>query len=404
MVQVGRQQGSTRVRRRIVLGIHGLALLALPAAFAFAAPPSTFHHLAALAILIALAACAYGGEVALKTSVPARFDATLALALVALDLSGPLAAVIVFCTWDFMSRIVVREYPILTAGLLSNLASYGWAAIAAAAVLTATRGGLVAAGLTMALVQFAAGRLIRGTLYQGFRPGPLIRAEFLDLVPAVLAMVLLASLTAMLVPSLGIAAIIALAPVVLIPSVVLPALARHKSARELDIAGAAALYAAALADVLRMGRHQRRVAIAAAHFMYTRDFGPHAPAADLYEIGAIATYASEHYDGSGKPAGLDGGLIPIESRVLAVASAWARLTAAGTPQLPHAEALLALELTAATRLDPRIVAAAGEVVHAELPWASDGAFQPVLHRLPLPRRVRRAALPHVLVGYGHVIA
>ena len=86
MVQVGRQQGSTRVRRRIVLGIHGLALLALPGAFAFAAPPSTFHHPFALAILIALAACAYGGEVALKTSVPARFDATLALALVALDL------------------------------------------------------------------------------------------------------------------------------------------------------------------------------------------------------------------------------------------------------------------------------------------------------------------------------
>jgi hypothetical protein len=384
--------------------MQGIALLALLPAIAFVAPPSTFHHPVALVLLVALAACAYCGEVTLKTSVPARFDATLALALVALDLSGPIAAVIVFCTWDLMSRVVVREYPIFTAGLVSNLASYGWGAIAAAAVLTATRGGLVAAGLTMALVQFAVGRLIRGTLYQGFRPGPLIRAEFLDLVPAVLAMVLLASLTAMLVPSVGIAAIIALAPVVLIPSEVLPAVARHKSAKDLDIAAATALYAAALADVLRMRRDRRRIAIAAAHFMHTRNFGPHTRTADLYEIGAVAMYVGEHYDGSGKPAGLHGGLIPIESRVVAVASDWARLTAAGTPQLPHAEALLALELTAARRLDPRVVAAAGEVVHAELPWASDGAFQPVLHRLPLPRRVRRAALPHVLVGYGHLIA
>jgi HD-GYP domain-containing protein (c-di-GMP phosphodiesterase class II) len=121
-------------------------------------------------------------------------------------------------------------------------------------------------------------------------------------------------------------------------------------------------------------------------------------------MGAVAMYASEHYDGSGKPAGLGGGLIPLESRVLAVASAWAALTAAGTQQLPHAEALLALELAAATRLDPRVVAAAGEVVNAELAWASEGAFQPVLHRLPLPRLVRRAALPRVLVGYRHAVA
>lgn len=399
-MHVATQQATTPRQRRIVLSALGVITLALPVAFIFLSDADEFRQPLLLGSLVALAACAYLGEVALKVSVPARFDARFALALVALAASGPLPAVLVFLTFDVMSRLVVREYRVFTPGALANLASYGCAVLAGATVQTLTH-DWISAGLTLAAVQFGVARLVYGTLYQGFRPGPLVRAEFLDVLPAVLVMVLLASLAAMLVPTLGILAIIAFAPVVLIPSIVLPALTRHKSTKDLDVARATALYAAALADVLRLSRDQRRIAVGAAHFNCGREFGPRPRTSDLYDIGAAAFYANERFDGGGRPAGLGGGLIPIESRVVAVAAAWANLTARGTQQLSHAEALLALELDAATRLDPRVVAAAGEVVHSELPWAADRAFQPVLHRLPLPRFVRRAGLPRLLLGYGH---
>jgi hypothetical protein len=63
--------------------------------------------------------------------------------------------------------------------------------------------------------------------------------------------------------------------------------------------------------------------------------------------------------------------------------------------------LLGLELAAGAELDPRVVAAAGEIFNAELPFARDNAFQPVLHRLPLPRALRRVGLPHALGNLDH---
>jgi hypothetical protein len=85
-----------------------------------------------------------------------------------------------------------------------------------------------------------------------------------------------------------------------------------------------------------------------------------------------------------------------------VARQWSELTASGTQELSHAEALLGLELAAGSKLDPHIVAAAGEIVNAELPFALEEAFQPVLHRLPLPRVLRRQGLPHALANLEHL--
>jgi hypothetical protein len=140
----------------------------------------------------------------------------------------------------------------------------------------------------------------------------------------------------------------------------------------------------------------------AAHLLHHGKHAPNARWSDLHDIEFAARYASEHYDGSGSPAALAAGHIPFESRILAVGAKWAQLTAAGSQQLSHAEALLGLELTAGSELDPHVVAAAGEIVHAELPFARDTAFQPVLHRLPLPRVLRRAGLPQALSNLEHV--
>jgi hypothetical protein len=82
--------------------------------------------------------------------------------------------------------------------------------------------------------------------------------------------------------------------------------------------------------------------------------------------------------------------------VLAVARAWSELTAGGTLELSHSEAMLDLSLRAGEELDPAIVKAADQVVAEEQAFIRAPGFQPRLHRLPLPRVVRRAKLPTVL--------
>ena len=79
-----------------------------------------------------------------------------------------------------------------------------------------------------------------------------------------------------------------------------------------------------------------------------------------------------------------------------MARAWSDLTAADTVELSHSEALLDLGLRAGEELDPEIVKAAERVVTEEQGFVREPGFQPRLHRLPLPRPVRRAKLPTVL--------
>jgi len=409
-VAVSTRHGSTPARRRAALALLGVAALSLPAALAVLAPPERLHDPLLFAALVAIALACHTGQVTLKTRVPVRVDGTLAVVLIAVAFWGPVAGLAVYLTWDIAHRLIVREFAVFTPGALANLASYGWSAIAAAEVLRLAGvtslepralAGLFTAGVVLALVQFAIARLLYGTLYQGYRAGPLISSELSSLLPAVLVEVALGTLATMLIEPLGIGAFALLAPVVLTPSVVLPAMVRNRPMADLDRPSATGLYAAALADVLRLPRRRRRVIAQASRFMYTQTYKRHSRSDELYEVMLAAMYASERFDGTGGPAGLRGGMIPLECRVLAVADAWARLTARSTQQLSHTEALLALELAAGSELDPTVVAAAGEVVHTELPWATEQAFQPVLHRLPLPRSVRRETLPHALAGAGH---
>jgi hypothetical protein len=408
-VGVSTRHGSTPARRRAALALLGLAALSLPAALAVLAPPVRWHDPLLFAALIAIALACHTGQVTLKTRVPVKIDGGYAVVLIAVAFWGPAAGLAVYLTWDVANRLIVREYGVFTPGALANLASYGWSAIAGAELLRfvgvsslepRALAGLFTAGVVMALVQFAIARLLYGTLYQGYRAGPLISSELSSLLPAILVDVALGALTAMLIEPLGIGAFALLAPVVLIPSVGLPALVRNRPVATLDLPAATGLYAAALADVLRLPRRRRRLLSQASRFLHTQTFNRHSRSDELYEVMLAAMYASERFDGSGGPAGLRGGMIPLECRVLAVADAWARLTARPTQQLSHTEALLALELAAGSELDPTVVAAAGEVVHTELPWATEHAFQPVLHRLPLPRAVRRETLPHALAGAG----
>jgi hypothetical protein len=79
-----------------------------------------------------------------------------------------------------------------------------------------------------------------------------------------------------------------------------------------------------------------------------------------------------------------------------VARAWSELTAAGTVELSHSEALLDLNLRSGTQFDPQVVAAAERVIAEEQAFVRSPGFEPRLHRLPLPRPMRRTKLPTVL--------
>jgi hypothetical protein len=392
-------------RRKLALLLLAFATVALVPAFIYVTPNRGFGHPGLVGLLFAFGFCAYRADVHFKRKVAFKIDGGFALVLAAVAVAGPLAGLIVFLPWEIASRLIWREHRVFTPGALANLASYGWAALAGAEVLkladvttlTAHAApGLFAAGMVMGIVQLVIARFVYGTLYQGYRAGPLVRGEFPDFISVVLVEVLLGTITVVLFGAVGVPAFALFALVILTPSLVLPALARRHSVTQLGQAAAAALYASALGDVLRLNRDRRRVLAGAAHLLH---HGKHAPGArwsDRHNIEFAARYAGEHYDGGGGPGALAARQIPLDSRILAVAVRWAQLTAEGSQRLPHSEALLGLELAAGSELDPRVVAAAGEIVNAELPFARDNAFQPVLHRLPLPRALRRVGLPYAL--------
>ena len=310
------QDSRTVGTRRFALLLLALAAVALLPALVLLAPHHglRLRHPGLLAMLFAFGICAYRAEVHLKTKVPLKVDGGYALVLVAVALSGPLAGLIVFLPWDVASRFIWREHKVFTSGVLANFTSYGWSALAASEVLRlaggatlAPRGatGLFAAGMAMGVVQFAIARVAYATLYQGQRAWPLLRGEFPDFTTLILADVLLGTLTAVLFGAVGIPAFAILALVILVPSLLFPALTRHHSVTQLDQGAAAALYATALVDVMRLTRDRRRVVAGAAHLVHHSKHARNARWSDLHDIEFTARYAGEHYDGSGGPAALE---------------------------------------------------------------------------------------------------
>jgi HD-GYP domain-containing protein (c-di-GMP phosphodiesterase class II) len=75
----------------------------------------------------------------------------------------------------------------------------------------------------------------------------------------------------------------------------------------------------------------------------------------LRDIAPVVRSWPELYDGSGLPDGLRGEMIPLESRILAVAEAFDAMTALSTPPLTRAQALERLRQAAGSQFDPEIV-------------------------------------------------
>jgi hypothetical protein len=404
-----RPSRGSAARSRVAIALNLLPAAILVAAFISIDARSDWSRPELLAALAAIGAVALLAEVRLtRAGAGTYFDSTIVLALIALAIGGPLAALVVWLIPDLISRFVLRLDPRLSPGQVATVTSYGFAVLAGEGTLaladapsaTSQAPALYTAGLVMLAVNFAVARLPYAPFYQGISPRSVVRTELLPLIPLVLVMILIGVATEVLLAPLGVLALALLAAVILLPQALVTRLAQARSIAALDPAEATRVYAGALADALALSRRERRLVDCATRLPPIRrhpdDTLRSYSLAEILEAKVAILHLEERWDGAGLPAGLPAEGIPQASRILAVARAWSALTASDTAELPHDEVMLALAAQSGRQLDPKVVAAAAEIVAEEEPFVPDPRFEPKLHRLPLPRAVRRVALPVVL--------
>ena len=387
-------------RARAGLAIHAAASLALIPAYLFLAPDSVWLNPGLLAVLAALAIIAVRHDVPLPSGI--AFDATVALALIAVALVGPLAAFAVIFPPIAVNALSGREQ-LLRAGNLANLAAYGWYTLAGGLVLTAANVepgttaaflALCATGCVLLVVNFAVGPLIYATMWLG-HPLRSVARMFPDGLPAGLAMTTLGALTVVLYEQVGLLALGIFALVAVLPQSALTFVARTRPVGQLDPLTATRRYAHALCMQLDVGGTERRLVDDVVRTAHARgvsgDPAEHLGHAvvDWSEASCAAGHVTEWWNGAGGPAGLPGRLIPLPARIAAVAQTWASLTAEGSPRLSHVQALSHLESTAGVRLDPAVVQAVAGVIGQERASADVPAPEPRMHRLHVPAPVRR---------------
>jgi hypothetical protein len=358
-----------------------------------------------LGALGAIALVSLFGMVAIKKAT--FLDAEFVAVVLAVAFLGPLPAALVWLTAEAAYFVLDRHR---TVAHLANVASYGWAVLAGAIVLgalgpdrlTATAGpaayaALAAAALAMLCVNFAITRGIVAVLLDRHSARGIFHAELLGTAPATLLMIATGVVTAFLYTRVGVLALALFAALVVIPQVLLPIVLRPRPVSALPYPQAVALYAGAIARTLKLDRATKLVMKDASSFLRKNRIGPadgelsRQTTGHCLDVNETVLYYREHWDGpGGVPGAVGGEMIPLTSRILAVADLWARLTAAGSPGLTHAESLKQLESRAGLHFDPTVVAAVAKIVEAEqLGLRGDAAYEPRLHRIPLPRLVAR---------------
>jgi hypothetical protein len=385
-------------RERLGLLIHGSAALALVPAFLLLSPPASWDRPGLLVVLFVLAVIADRHDVPLPSGI--KFDATAALALIAVALAGPLPAFAIIFPPIAVNALLGRGH-LLRAGNLANLAAYGWYALAGGLLLelfaptgAAAVGWLLIVGVVQLLVNWAVGPAIYGTLWLGHPMRALV--EMLrDALPVGTVMAGLGAITVVLSGAFGLLALALFALVAVLPQSALTFVARTRPAARLDPLTATRRYAAAMAVHLGLDRAERRELDAVIRLAHARDAsgdpGEHLSHAviDWSEASCAAGHVTEWWNGAGGPAGLPGGLIPQSARIAAVARTWAALTADGSPRIGHMDALSHLDAAAGVRLDPRVVKAAFAVVAQERLSVTEPAPEPRMHHLHVPAKLRR---------------
>jgi HD domain len=403
----GKLRSLSRRRSTISLALGLAATAALLPVLALLGPESSWDPGSLLLALAAIAVCSYLGAVVVQTT--ALLDAGFVAALVALCFLGPLPAA---CIWIGTEVVALGLERIRATAFFANVASYGWAVLAGWLVLEATAdaplgsdpdAGAYAAVALAGLVMNGVNYLITRSLVACVRDGSgffdTLREELLPRAPAIVAMTALGTLTAFGYAEIGLLALVLFALVVQLPQLALPPLFRPRPVYELGHSEAVAIYAQAIGRELRLTRAERLVLKDAAVFMRERtlklrssDLSSSSEGHRLSLVEAVL-FHREHWDGQGGVPGAVGGeMIPLLSRVLAVADAWAGLTACGSPKLSHSQALTQLEGRAGLHFDPAVVAAAARVAERDRFGArTETAYQPSASDGRMPRLARRLA-------------
>ena len=184
------------------------------------------------------------------------------------------------------------------------------------------------------------------------------------------AMIATGIATAFLYIHIGVLALGLFAAIVVIPQIAVPILLEPKPVSHLSYPQAVALYARVLAHAVHVDDDDKLVLQDAANHLGETEITLSSLSCDspghCLNVKEAVMYYRENWDApGGVPGAVGGEMIPLTSRILAVADVWARLTAAGSPGLTHAQALSQLGSRAGLHFDPAVVAAVAKVVEAE---------------------------------------
>ena len=395
--KAGKLAAHTRPRAAVV--VYGLLLAAgLPAVVSShgGAHPSPVL----MAALAALAVCSHLAEDRFRRRLAPMFDTALFIGLLAVAFGTPVIAFAIFLLADLI-RLVHRGQAFWHSGLLANVVSYAAEVLAGSAVLAldpaqSTVGhalALLLAGGAMAAANYFFARLLFVAL-RGHEPlATLVRREFIALLPLELMVIGVAVLCSLLIPAIGVLALLGCVVLVYVPQAALERLVRAPSVAGLSVDAAAAVYRAALADELQLSRHDRRRTEQADALLRRRPLPGRPPENPLaiMDDALTVTLCTE----------LPPHRAPLRAspraQVIMLAREWAALTARCTPALTHHEALRELRASAPARLAcGQALAAAQRIANRERALSEHLAGVPQLHRAPLPRRARQTLLPRVL--------
>lgn len=365
-------------------------LLALAVAVNGATWGTSIRNAPDVALLVALTLLAFATD---EFSLPVlRVDIGLILAFAALVLTGPAGALIAV-TIPELIRPLVERHPVRQIATVANLASLAWQVLAGQLVLMAlpiahaSSGGrlltYLLATTVMALTTVLVTRgivagLVDRVLVSGWRTEASTLAACLVLVPV-------ATLTAAMLPVVGILALVAAAAAEGCLGVLVRLVTWTPRAGRLTVADARARYVAAIASRMSLTRAERRVLLAASRMGTSRPNGRLLSSSLERDRVAKTLILAGLWSRAGGDcfARLQPAEMGLESRVLVVAHGWAELTAAGTEQLEHRLALLTLHNNP-HRYDRRIVARARELFPESEP---EGVRVP--YARTLPRRIAR---------------
>jgi hypothetical protein len=392
-------------RRSLSLVLGALATAALVPAYPLLAPQSSWLPASVGAALLAIAMLGNFSAAVIR-EVKLQIDSDFTVVLLAVVLLGPLPAGAIWIA-SACVYFVLRRPPLHA--ILANLASFGWATLAASLVLNAVCAGnpaqldtasaypaMALAGFVLLSVNFAITRGIFAVIGLGRNLVATVMREFVDPLPGTCFMLALGVATAYGYTKIGVLAFAAFSLITIVPQMLLPLLLKRRLVSDLERTEAVAVYADAIADTLELSQADRLVLKDAALYVRERPVVPRdgtfSDLGQAHRTGLVEAvlYYREHWDGhGGTPGAVGGAMIPITSRVLAVADAWSRLTSKGSPGLSHGQALNQLEARAGMHFDPAVVKAAIRVVRWErLGRPTDCAWEPRLHRVPMPHLVR----------------